>query len=726
MAQMIITAAFETLKAQRELVGLPIILDKFVLANVPEQDPHTPIDRDEGLPPAAQIVYQSDVTQAGFVNPNAVIYSLIMDTTVGDFDFNWIGLVNKESGVVAAISHIPTINKIKSVPGVQNGNSVTRSMMMSYIGAQSATGITVNASTWQIDFTARLMGTDEAERLANIDHYGNAAFLDTGYQVFKSGSSYKVKAGTGYVGGLRCHQTAESVVNNVKPSTGIYLDASWQGGLTSAWQTVVALKVSAQALTDFSDSNGVAHYVTKVADIDSSGNVIDRRTLGGTPAFERKDNSATNADIDSGSSNAKHVKLPQLWRAISKKITAALNNRTIATTGALQGGGTLGANRTLSIKDATTGQKGAVQLEDSVTSTSTTKAATSNSVRLANNRAIAAENNAKAHADNRVSELLGGAPVDALDTIKELGEALQDNDSDIAAINATIATKASKSDLDAHKNNHSNPHDVDKNDVGLGYVNNWSATSAVNDASNSKYATAKAAKTAFDKAVSAINVATSKWTPVNASLTAKGISQLTNAVNSSSETLAATAKAVKTAYDKGASAYSLAASKWTHRSATTSQTGTTQLSTSTTSNSTSLAATPSAVKAAMDKAKEALNQAGSSGGKVKIVAVNSNNNIGTNQRHVIKLSTLGADWVGKQIIVRAEVYYNGKWGDPGYAQQGSRSASYGTKASQLGDEVIIQTGSYQVMNTSSWTGNPFKFTGELSSAKCRIVCWMVG
>ena len=57
--------------------------------------------------------------------------------------------------------------------------------------------------------------------------------------------------------------------------------------------------------------------------------------------------------------------------------------RTISTTSPLSGGGDLSANRTLTIADGTTSVKGAVQLEDSTSSTSTTKAATPNSVKTA-------------------------------------------------------------------------------------------------------------------------------------------------------------------------------------------------------------------------------------------------------------------------------------------------------------------------------------------------------
>ncbi|KLH07870.1 phage tail protein [Escherichia coli] len=81
----------------------------------------------------------------------------------------------------------------------------------------------------------------------------------------------------------------------------------------------------------------------------------------------------------------------------------------------------------------------------------------------------------------------------------------------------------------------------------------------------------------------------------DASLTAKGFVQLSSATNSDSETLAATPKAVKAAYD-------LANGKYTAQEATTAQKGIIQLSSATNSTSETLAATPKAVKAANDNA----------------------------------------------------------------------------------------------------------------------------
>ncbi|ECM4499325.1 hypothetical protein RY41_22685 [Salmonella enterica subsp. enterica serovar Agona] len=94
----------------------------------------------------------------------------------------------------------------------------------------------------------------------------------------------------------------------------------------------------------------------------------------------------------------------------------------------------------------------------------------------------------------------------------------------------------------------------------------------------------------------------------DATLKEKGFTQLSNATDSESETLAATPKAVKVAYD-------LANAKYTAQDATTARKGIIQLSNATDSTSETLAATPKAVKAAMDNANGRLEK-NSNGGDI--------------------------------------------------------------------------------------------------------------
>ncbi|WP_187190090.1 tail fiber protein [Escherichia coli] len=124
-------------------------------------------------------------------------------------------------------------------------------------------------------------------------------------------------------------------------------------------------------------------------------------------------------------------------------------------------------------------------------------------------------------------------------------------------------------------------------------------SSDTNSTSETLAATPKAVKAAYDLAAGkAPSSHTHPWNQITgvptASLTAKGITQLSSATDSTSEVLAATPKAVKAAYD-------LANGKYTAQDATTTQKGIVQLSSATNSTSETLAATPKAVKAVMDE-----------------------------------------------------------------------------------------------------------------------------
>lgn len=277
MSQTAITLAFEHWKAQQGATGEPVLLDEFVFANVPGLNPDTPVDRSEAMPPVEQIVHRQPVTRTGVVNENGVVYSAVLGADVGDFSFNWIGLLNKASGTLAMIVHAPVQQKLKTTEG-QQGNVLTRSFLMEYNGAQTETGITTPAETWQIDFTARMAGMDERQRLENADIYGAAAFFADGYLVGKTGNQFFVTKGTGYVAGLRTSLAANQNITVTTKPVKVWLDVCWTGALTSVWNVQSKITV-AENLADYVQ-NGVQHYVFAVASIDVNGNITDLRPKG--------------------------------------------------------------------------------------------------------------------------------------------------------------------------------------------------------------------------------------------------------------------------------------------------------------------------------------------------------------------------------------------------------------------------------------------------------------
>ncbi|ENQ2083904.1 phage tail protein [Salmonella enterica] len=277
MSQTTITLAFEQWKAQQGATGEPVLLDEFVFANVPGLDPDQPVDRNETLPPAEQIVHRQAVSRKGVVNDNAVVHSVVLGADVGDFSFNWIGLLNKASGTLAMIVHAPLQQKLKTAEG-QQGNVLTRSFLMEYNGAQAETGINTPAETWQIDFTARMAGMDERQRLENIDIFGAAAFFGDGYLVGKSGNQFYVTKGTGYVAGLRTTLAENLNITVTTRPVKVWLDVCWTGTLTSVWGVQSRITV-ADNLADYVQ-NDIQHYVFAVAGIDENGNITDLRPKG--------------------------------------------------------------------------------------------------------------------------------------------------------------------------------------------------------------------------------------------------------------------------------------------------------------------------------------------------------------------------------------------------------------------------------------------------------------
>lgn len=146
-----ITLAGETLIAQVQANSAPLLMDRFVLANVAGLDYTQPVDRSQGLPAAQDIVHEAPIHATGFVQDNKVVYSLVLDTTVGNFSFNWLGLVTADDQVFF-VSELYPVSKNRTVGTVQ-GDSLTRNVLLQFQDAQNLTGITVPAEFWQLDFS---------------------------------------------------------------------------------------------------------------------------------------------------------------------------------------------------------------------------------------------------------------------------------------------------------------------------------------------------------------------------------------------------------------------------------------------------------------------------------------------------------------------------------------------------------------------------------------------
>ncbi|KTF14839.1 phage tail protein [Pseudoalteromonas sp. H105] len=273
----IITIAGEKLFAAKAQANEQLDIDTFIFANVPEQDPTDPINREEGLP-TDHVVHQQIVQQVGRINDNVVVYSTVLDSITGPFEFNWVGLYSSINDTLVAINHVPTTPKTATAAGVA-GNTLNRNFGIEYSGIADLTGIDVAPETWQLDFTARLQGMDKLTQQLAKDMNGKDWFIDDGFKVEprETVNTFKILPGVGYVSGLRVELENEHIFNVESYPQFVYVDAWFEGDANSMWSPSLMFTVSDTEIDDYTDAAGIKHYVNKLAEITAFDTIEDLR-----------------------------------------------------------------------------------------------------------------------------------------------------------------------------------------------------------------------------------------------------------------------------------------------------------------------------------------------------------------------------------------------------------------------------------------------------------------
>ncbi|HGV6171926.1 TPA: prophage tail fiber N-terminal domain-containing protein, partial [Escherichia coli] len=271
-------------------------------------------------------------------------------------------------------------------------------------------------------------------------------------------------------------------------------------------------------------------------------------------------NSAKAAKTSETNARSSETAAGQSASAAAGSKTAAASSASAASTSA----GQASASATAAGKSAESAASSA--------STATTKAGEATEQATAAARSASAaktsETNAKTSADNAAS-------------------------SKAAAASSAGSAASSASSASASKDEATRQASAAKGSATTATTKASEAAGSATAASQSKVAAESAATRAETAAKRAEDIADAVSLE-DASTTKKGVVQLSSATNSTSETQAATPKAVKAAYD-------LANAKYTAQGATTARKGIVQLSSATNSPSETLAATPKAVKAVMDE-----------------------------------------------------------------------------------------------------------------------------
>ena len=174
------------------------------------------------------------------------------------------------------------------------------------------------------------------------------------------------------------------------------------------------------------DSNGLSHYHTKIVAFITSKLDAVKALIPTKVSQLTNDSGFTKTTIVASTTNG----------------NVTVNDKEVVvytlpvSSGTVVGGVKTGTNitntsGTISVANGSTSTKGVVQLTNSTTSTSTTTAATASSV-------ATALTEAKTYTDTVFSTLTGGALPEALDTLIEIAEAVEDNKDLIEAMQDAV------------------------------------------------------------------------------------------------------------------------------------------------------------------------------------------------------------------------------------------------------------------------------------------------
>ncbi|SGZ14903.1 phage tail-collar fiber domain-containing protein [Moritella viscosa] len=146
----ILTNAGKQHITQCALANTGLDVTTLVLANIANLSDSAVRDPNMALPTQTQIAYQTDELLDGFIDEHTVAWACVLDQDVGNFDYNWIGLVTS-TGILLALDYLPLQRKRQGVNNVHN-----RSFVLRFAAAKALARIDIKASSWMFDYSPRL------------------------------------------------------------------------------------------------------------------------------------------------------------------------------------------------------------------------------------------------------------------------------------------------------------------------------------------------------------------------------------------------------------------------------------------------------------------------------------------------------------------------------------------------------------------------------------------
>lgn len=167
----ILTTAGLSLLAKAANGQAAVKIDKMYFAYHPGISAATPADPAWVVPSMANVKHVADIAGNGKVTSQKVVYTAILDASLGDWMFNWVGLFDSTNNVLIAVAYQNDQQKYKT-NALEIGNTIYKNFAIQYNNAAELLGITLDAATWQVDISDKFASKNHDHQIATATQSG--------------------------------------------------------------------------------------------------------------------------------------------------------------------------------------------------------------------------------------------------------------------------------------------------------------------------------------------------------------------------------------------------------------------------------------------------------------------------------------------------------------------------------------------------------------------------
>ena len=245
-----------------------VTFDKIIFAHISGLNDAT-LANINNMPTVDQIKHTANIQQTGYIADDQVVYSVTLGSEIGDFTFNFVGLVNSVKNVLGVAIYTGDIVKTRTKEEEQ-GNALTRNIILQVNNAKTLTNIQTQAKAWQFDFTDKFLQmkpkkitastTNAADSSGHTHEIEKASTTQSGIvQLVDDWTTHDNRKTLTASVGKRLYDTLKGLIDSVSGRT-----TTAQNTAANALSKTTPKKITAST-TNVADQNGHTHEIEKAS-----------------------------------------------------------------------------------------------------------------------------------------------------------------------------------------------------------------------------------------------------------------------------------------------------------------------------------------------------------------------------------------------------------------------------------------------------------------------------